>query len=343
MKSALLLFVVFFAFATSYGQTKAWDVKANSFFDNTEFGKSTVTDDQTMAGIRLAPAVGLAWNKHRLMAGVDVLHEYGSNNCIDAQQLIAYYRYASNTSLASTFYMGAFPRKEAIGTYPRVFFQDSINYYRPIVNGMSYALEKDKNTLLVWLDWTGKQSSTERETFFVGLTGRLQKKLFFVQHYSYLMHYAKMKSPPANQFIHDNSLMLNTIGMDLSTKTACNKLEIQLGWLMGLEDNRGTSNWLQHNGLFVSASVDYKRIGLTNSFYYGEKQFNFYPNEGNKLYWGNPFYRLAQYNRTDISAYLIQSDKVNAKLVYSLHSAEKKLFHEQALIVSVLLNNYTKE
>ena len=319
-------------------QKKVWQVELSPFFDNTEFGGSTLTNDQTMAGTRLTPTVGLEVDSvHRIMAGVTVLQEFGSKYAIDSYAPIAYYAYSGKLV---QFNMGAFNRSYAVKNYPRIFFQDSINYYRPIINGLSCNIAKNNSFFNVWLDWTGKQSATQRETFFIGFSGRLQHSILYVQHYGYMMHYAKMNPAPPNQFIHDNGLFLTSIGLDLTPKTKLTKLDINAGWICGAEDNRGTTNWLTHDGWMVDATIEYKGIGLKNSFYYGEKQQFFYPTEGNKLYWGDPFYRSTTYNRTDMYITFFESDKINTKFVYSLHTSENKLYHEQGLYLTVNLNNY---
>jgi len=341
-----LAFTFLFAFSLTsvcLTQTKIWQVELTPFFDNTEFAASPVTHDQTMAGTCLNPTIGLAFDSiNRIMGGVSLLQELGSKNAIDQCIPIAYYAYEGKPF---TFYMGAFPRKFAVEDYPKVFFQDSIAFYRPIMTGLSWKVSKNKNYFDVWLDWTGRQSTTQRETFFMGLNGRLQKDVFYLQHYGDWMHYAKTIDPPIGQFIHDNGLFLTSVGLDLTKKTNLDKLDINAGWLFGLERDRGTTNWLGHNGLMIDATIEYKGIGLKNTFYSGDKQMTFYSEEGNKLYWGDPVYRLNFYNRTDIFIKFFESDRVKTKFVYSLHVSEdrsfnERVFNEQALYVTVDLNNY---
>jgi hypothetical protein len=337
-RASLILLLIASLSVSGVAQKKVWQVTLSPFFDNTEFGGSTVTNDQTMAGARLTPTIGLAFDSvHRIMAGVTLLKEFGSSYAIDSYAPIAYYAFKRKSI---GFTMGAFPRNYAVENYPRIFFQDSISYYRPIMNGLSFNVAKNNSYFNVWLDWTSKQSPTQRETFFAGISSRLQQGVFYVQHFDYLMHYAKMNPAPANQFIHDNCLLLTSLGIDLTPKTKLTKLDFNVGWLCGLEDNRGTTDWLMHDGLMIDATIEYKGIGLKNNFYYGEKQQFFYPNEENKLYWGDSFYRLNTYNRTDIYITFFKSDKINSKFVYSLHASENKLFHEQGLYLTVNLNNY---
>ena len=51
-------------------QQKVWRVGVNSFFNNTEFGHSELQMPQTMAGVHLAPEIGLSWDSiHRVFVG----------------------------------------------------------------------------------------------------------------------------------------------------------------------------------------------------------------------------------------------------------------------------------
>jgi hypothetical protein len=102
-----------------------WRLDLFSFFDNTEFGRSAVKIPQTMAGVQVAPELGVVWDTlNKVNIGVNLLHEYGSPNAIDKFYPTAYYESYRGPL---RFIMGAFPRSRAIENYPRLFFQDSIH------------------------------------------------------------------------------------------------------------------------------------------------------------------------------------------------------------------------
>jgi hypothetical protein len=211
------------------------------------------------------------------------------------------------------------------------------------MTGLAYQLgDKDKHAN-IWLDWTGKQSTTQREMFFVGIDARYPMGIFYTQLYSYLTHYAKMLNHPDSQYINDNGMLLASVGIDLSKKIKLSKLTFSAGFLGNLEDNRGTTDWLFQKGLYLDFNLEYKRLGLKNTFYTGDKLMHFYPLEGNKLYWGDPNYRLSTYNRTDIYVKLFDSKIIKGKLMYSLHATEGKIYHEQSLLISADLNNFAKK
>ena len=292
-----------------------------------------------MAGVRFAPQIGLSFEeKHLAFVGVDVLHEFGSYNPIDNYDIIAYYRFNGKPF---DFYMGAFPRKLVLNHYPRMFFQDSVNNYRPVMNGFFWEYRSKKDDYFnVWLDWTGRQSFQTREAFFMGWSGRYNLGLFYCEHFIYMFHYASSMNPSISEPVNDNGLMLTSIGIDLAKIVNFDKLEINAGWSLGLERDRGSNEgWQNPQGFVSELKVEYKGAGLFNTIYFGDGQQVRYNIHKNNLYWGDQAYRVAKYDRADFYYNFIKNNAVSVKLIYSLHFLEKKMFHEQSLYAIFNLDN----
>jgi hypothetical protein len=335
--SALLFFLVLSNF--SYSQEIKWQAGLFSFFDNTEFAGSSYQIPQTMSGVHFIPEVGLRWDTiHNIHLGFDAMHEFGSEESVDYFYPTAYYQLDGKSF---RFMMGAFPRRSTIDNYPRLFFQDSIYYYRPNVNGLFWEYRKKQGYANVWLDWTGRQSETVREAFFIGFSGRYNHGILYAQHFGYMFHFSTVMDAPVYQKLNDNWLFLTSLGVDLAGKTIFNRLDVNAGWAIGLErERRGQSDFIVQNGLLMEATIEYKVFGLFNSFYTGQGQMHYYKQHSNELYWGDPIYRATTYNRSDFYINFIRNKVVNAKFIYSLHFLEGNMYHEQALKVSFNLNNY---
>lgn len=316
-----------------------WKAEIYSFFDNTEFGRSKFQIPQTMAGTRIAPEIGLRLDSNnRISGGVNLLHEFGSNKTVDDLALTAYYEFDKKPF---RFMMGAFPRNYVLEKYPRIFFQDSLKYYRPNINGLFWEIHKNSNYLNVWLDWTSRQTQARHEAFFMGFSGKLNYGIFYIQHFGYMFHFAAVMKPVVDEALHDNGLFLTSAGIDLSEKTGLNKLDFNIGWVAGLERARSElPGWQKHNGLLFESRIEYKIIGLFNSFYSGGSQMKFYNDHGNELYWGDPIYRATTYNRSDFYINFIRIEKVRVRLSYSLHFTENRIYHEQSLTASFDLNKF---
>jgi len=322
----------------SFSQDLFWKAQLFPFFDNVEFSNSEYKIPQTMSGIQVIPEIGLKWDSvHLIGTGVNLLHEFGSSEPVDKLYLTAYYEFNRKPF---RFLMGSFPRENVLDKYPRIFFQDSISYYRPNINGIFWEIRSQDDYFNVWLDWTTQVSQTVRESFFMGFSGRFNAGVLYFRHFGYMFHFAGTLDPLYNEALHDNGLFLTSAGIDLSGKTILDVLDINAGWATGVERARADKNgWFVNNGLLIETRVGYKSIGILNSLYLGEGQMTFYADHLNDLYWGDPIYRAGNYNRSDFYINFIRSKNVNLNLTYSLHFAEGRMYHEQFLKVSVNLNN----
>jgi len=337
-KSYWILVPLIFITSDAFCQEMNWRLDLFSFFDNTEFGRSAVTIPQTMAGVMVAPEAGLVWDSiHKVNVGVNLMHEYGSPNPIDKFYPTVYYEFNRH---AQKFIMGAFPRARVIGNYPRLFFQDSISYYRPNINGIFWEFRQNQNYINVWLDWTGRQSKTVNEAFFIGFSGRYNMGIFYLQHFGYMFHLAGKMDPVIDEALHDNLLFNTSLGIDLTGKTFFSTLEANAGWVTRFERSRAeNSGWIKLNGFLMEAKAEYKCFGFLNTFYRGDGMMYFYNERGNELYWGDPVYRANIYNRSDFYVIFLQRRSVNIELTYSLHFLEHTVYNEQMLKVIVNLNS----
>ena len=331
MKKINLFLLLAICVKISIAQDVIWHVELHSFFNNTEFGKSAVKHSQTMTGVSFAPQIGLSYQeKHRMLLGVNAIHEFGSHKAIDYAFPMAYYHFKGNPF---TFYMGSFPRKGLIDNYSRMFFKDSVGYYRPVINGLLWEIRSSKDDFFnVWFDWTGRQTYNQRESFFMGWSGKYNHNLVYIQQFGYMFHYAGSLNPTLYEPVQDNGLILTALGLNLSENTFFDELDINAGWSVGLERDRGSSNrWINPNGFLSEIRAEYKYFGVFNTLYKGEKQQKSYKIHENNLYWGDQTYRVNTYNRTDFYVNFIKNKAVNVKFIYSFHFMENRTYHEQTL------------
>jgi len=339
MKNLLKVILLFLlASSDGFAQNTFWNAGLYSFFDNTEFGHSSYQIPQTMAGVRFAPELGLRWDSvNSITTGFNMLHEFGSAKAIDDFSLTAYYQFDKKPF---RFLMGAFPRSYAVEKYPRIFFQDSLAYFRPNINGILWEYSSGKLFLNLWLDWTSRQSLEDHEAFFMGFSGRYQSGVLYLQEFAYMFHFAGRMNPVVDEALHDNGLLHTSAGLDFSDRSVFTRLEINAGWITGLDRARSdNTGWIVRQGFLSEARIEYKRIGLFNTFYSGNGQMHYYDDHDNELYWGDPIYRAKTYNRSDFYIDFIKNNQISTRLIYSLHLTENTIYHEQALKVSVNINN----
>jgi len=337
LHTCILLF--FAAVITASAQTNfEWSIGALGFVDNREY-QSAYQNDQSMLGIRLAPEIGVGFGEyHHLRTGVNVLKEFGRDMNKNDVVYTAYYHYNKKPF---SFYFGSFPRQFAVGDFPAVFFQDSLTYFQPNLEGFVWRYEKQKGYASLFLNWDSRQSVLQREIFTAGSAGILRKNIFYGKYqYSY-RHYALRSISDEEERIHDNGLLHAAVGVNLTEKTNFDTLYINAGYLVGHERRRTVGRWKAPQGLFVEAQAEWQGIGIKNTLYAGEGLMIYYKtpyNEGN-LYSGDPYYQAKFYNRTDLYIKLITSTWANACFDWSFHYDGYRISSQQQFILTVNIDN----
>jgi len=149
------------------GQQFEWQAGFDGFLDNREFHNS-FQEPQTMFGSRFSIELGGSINKeHRFRGGFNYLYEFGGPPDAWKPNPVLYYQYDKKPF---TFFMGAFPRRRIIN-FPLALLTDTLNYYRPNVEGVYLDVKGDWGYQDVFLDWTSRQTDTEFEQFMFGLSG----------------------------------------------------------------------------------------------------------------------------------------------------------------------------
>jgi hypothetical protein len=141
----------------------------------------------------------------------------------------------------------------------------------------------------------------------------------------------------------DDGLFLASLGYGFEETLTQPLIDIRMGWSLGLERQRSTNIWHKPNGFLSETKVEFRGLGIFNTYYKGTGQMHFFNDYGNKLYWGDPFYHLTEYNRTDLTIDFLKSDFVSTRMTYSLHFGENEIYNEQALCVSFHPDNFSRK
>ena len=343
MKKRIFVLLLLFRGLCVFSQEVVYRAGVHNFFDNNEFAECPVGNSQTMAGVHFVPQIGLRWEtKHRIYAGWDALHEYGSDIPVGFCDPLAYYEYDSKHF---RFYMGAFPRKPVLDKYPLFFFQDSIRNYRPVVEGFFWEYMSGKGDYFnIWLDWVSRQTMIRRESFFMGWSGRYNHGVLYGQHFGYIRHFAGVEDHNHHTPVRDVGRMWTALGIDLASKTGMDALDINAGWALGLDRDRGTDDgWLTPQGILSEIRAEYRGIGIFNTYYKGDSQSKFYDEFACELYWDDRLYRATHYDRLDGYINFLKTDVVTLKFVYTLHFVSPGVFHEQQLYATFDLDHPKKK
>jgi hypothetical protein len=312
-KLYLLVLFTFFASGLAMAQTTL-DVNFNGlgFMDNREY-KDFVSRSRTYSGARTALDFGLNIDSlNSFVVGANAIHEFGAIPYFLKVDPVAYYKFNNKNW---QFNIGEFPRAGLVDNYPRALLNDTLQYYRPNVEGMflRYISNNKSFTESLWIDWVSRQTDTQREEFLFGLQGKYKPNPygpFYISHYFLLLHDAGAAILTPDDHIMDNGGAQVRLGVDFSHKTFLDSLSVEAGIMTSLERTRGVDQLQTPKGFVASAYLSYWRLAIFNEFYAGQ---------GSHILYGDSFYEKKFYNRTDFIITPFVASRLKGQFVFTMH------------------------
>lgn len=305
----------------------AYDVNFEMNFDNTEY-RTSLYPSMTIFGARLTPTVGLSVGQangmhHRLMAGIDVMKDFGRNPVGPEQiaaaggetvpnpeastrqnnwnlfgEILLYYKWdASFRKTDLTMTAGIFPRSTA-ATYPRAFFSDSLRFYDNNLEGLLLQFRRPKSYYEVGIDWMGMFGKYRRERFMLFSSGKSRIKPYVSLGWYFTMyHYACSEVAMG---VVDNVLANPYVNFDFALWTPFQKLSLTLGWLQGAQQDRKlVGKYVFPCGGEAEFEIRKWNVGIVDRIFVGRNMMPYYNSldpggykYGRELYPGDPMYRL---------------------------------------------------
>ena len=314
------LFVALLALADIHAQDIGWNVHFHGFADNREYAKSGGYS-QSILGVRIAPEVNLSLDStHFLHGGVNLLHEFGSKTT-DASEILPtiYYNYKWQ---GHDFYIGMFPRKDLLSRYPRAILNDTLAYYHPNIEGLLWRYADNSFHQQAWIDWTSRQTESDREQFMAGISGRVNMGTIYLSHHATLWHNAGKKNN-TNEYempIRDNGVATAKIGLDLSDRSFLDSLDISGGGILAFDRLRGVYDWRIPKGFITDLYAGYRKFFIANTFYTGE---------GLPVVYGDRFYTADLYDRLELGWMPLQYKGLTSKFTLSFHFTRGAIDNQQ--------------
>lgn len=323
MKKFIFILMLTVMILPVFGQELEWALGLDGFLDNREYYNS-VQYPQTIFGSRAWFESGVAVDQvHRIRVGLNYMYEFGSTFNAIKPSPVLYYQLQYHPF---EFYIGAFPRRDLLD-YPLALLTDTLNYYRPNIEGMYFSYNHGLGYEKVFIDWTSRQTDTDYERFIFGISGRLNYRILFITHHFLMGHFARPAIPLPDFHLRDNGGFDLNIGADLSQLTFFDTLNISGGVLVSLDRIRNVyDGWETPAGFIGHANVSYKGLGLAGTYYRGE---------GHEFLYGDSFYKAKSYGRMDISWQPFRKNNVSAKIVFCIHFIEHVVDYSQQVLISV--------
>lgn len=300
----------------------SFDFVFDQIFDNREYF-SDYAFAQTIFGSRIDVQASFKIDSmHRVATGINYMYEHGSSILAIKPTVDLYYQY-SGKNLDMSF--GSFPRRNKL-EMPLYFLTDTLNYYRPNIEGALLDYSWNWGEALVFIDWTGRVSEIERETFLLGIDARIGKKLLHIRPSFVMYHNARSYYPYDSIPLQDNGIMSLVTGTDLSGKTFFDKFVFSTGVLASYNRFRPDPyGW--GRGWISNLDLGYNIFGMKGVYYYGTPiDFRY----------GDSFYTSGNYGRLDLFVDPFKHKNVNIRVDWGLHFlAGEGLHHSQQVLIKV--------
>ena len=311
-KFYLFIFLSFFTYSISFAQN-SFDIHFNGlgFLDNHEY-KDFIDRSHTYSGTRTELDLGLNLDSlHHFIVGVNAIHEFGAIPFFLKVDPVAYYKFESKSWL---FNAGEFPRKGLIDNYPRAMLNDTLQYYRPNVEGLLARYQNHHFMETGWIDWVSRQTNTEREQFLFGAEGKYLPWLsgpFYITHFFFLEHNAGAAILLPNDHIQDNGAAQIRLGLDFTKKQhLLDSLSFEAGVMASLERTRGVDGLQTPKGFVSSIYASFGHFAAYNEYYIGQ---------GSNINFGDSFYSKHFYNRLDLIFTPFLTGHLKGQFVLSIH------------------------
>jgi hypothetical protein len=304
MKKLLYVLFALLSFNT-VAQDFEYQVLFEGIGDNREYfsGKA---NSQTILGSRGAFEVGLNMDNHRIRAGLSHLLEFGSEINYHIPKLTLYYNYSDEQK---AFLFGAFPRRGRIN-FPLAMLTDTLLYYRPNIEGMFGQVHWEWGWQNGFVDWVSRQTDVNRENFMAGFSGEIFHNNLFVENYLLLFHDAGAAVDLPDDHIRDY-LGFALQGGVRTAESAVLKGNVKAG-VMGssFRERSVTDGFVNALSLFAETNGRWRNYGLKSVLHSGT---------GHRFAYGDRFYQLDNYWRTDLLWYFINHKNVKGTFNLSFH------------------------
>lgn len=241
---------------------------------------------------------------------------------------------------------GMIPRRLSY-RLPEILWSDSMDYYNPNIRGI--LLQCTKNNLAfhkISLDWRSLQSADQREAFNVNYNVRkyFHRYLrgispFFIGGNVQLNHLAKRNPAPEGEGVNDDMFAYPYIGWDFSDKTVFDKFRIKAGYAVSFDRCRAIGDWEVDGGLLADLHLLWKKIGIIETLYAGNKQFPLYPMYGSLLNMGDPHYQSSVYSKTSVYSPIVENRYVSFGAFLDFHVTKEGTSCYQRVVLNVNLGN----
>ena len=296
----------------------------DQIFDNREYF-TPYGYHQTIFGARINPGLSFGFDSlHSVNVGINYMYEFGGEFLGVKPQLDLYYSYQTD-QLQLRF--GSFPKKDVMD-YPLILIADSLNYYRPNMEGASVNYAWAWGNVHGWVDWMGRETPDTREAILGGFDASFRAGIFYLSTMATRYHLAKTTDPADDNTLRDDGSLVAMVGANLSSKLVLDKLDISTGWVSSYLYDR-PADFVWTGGWLSRLDARYGIFGIKGTYYYGDAP---------PLAYGDALYQSGNYGRIDLFVDPFKNPRISSKIGWNLHLIPGDgLYHSQQILITILL------
>lgn len=306
-------------------QTPRFYLGFDQILDNREY----FTDygyHQTIFGARINTGAFFTFDSlHQIHVGINYMYEYGGEFLGVKPQIDLYYSYQSK---GLDLFVGSFPRRERMD-YPLMLLTDSLNYYRPNMEGASVRYNWAWGSVHGWVDWTGRETEETREAILAGFDATLRTGMFYFKAMTTRYHLARTTSAGDSNQLRDDGSLVTMLGVDLSDRVGfLDSLDVSSGWVATYLRAR-PADFVWNQGWLTQLDLRKGILGFKASWYMGGPS---------PLLYGDRLYSHGDYGRFDFYVDPFRNPRITSKIGWNLHWLPGEgLYHSQQLLIAIRL------
>lgn len=256
---------------------KSFKLNYWGYGDNREFANNPLGDklsSETYFGFHVLPQyrINIDTNLYA-QVGLSLQNEFGTKLNESEAYLVSYVYWKKSYF---DFYFGSIPKNlyVRLDRYPRIVLNDTIAYKRSIIQGFVTNFYNTWSSHHFWLDWTGKQSKTRRESFLAGLHDNYNYNNFYLDHYFTMFHNAGKVDTVVGD-VKDNIADLIFLSYKYQSNEN-NLLFFRAGKsFTAFRDRELDDGWSTSEGILVEIDWLYKsNFEINHKMYLGEGEYN---------------------------------------------------------------------
>lgn len=331
-----LIVTVISIFAADFEYSAAF----NSWIDNREM-QSPYLKSQTFLNTSIFLEGGFRFDTlHRIKFGVNYHKDFGARKDWKNFSPIIYYQFQRS---GDDLCFGIFNRNK-LRKYPTALINDSLNTYRPYIEGLVYEKSGKIFKQNLWIDWTSMITSKDpedREAFLTGFSGEFLFNAFYFNYYFLYYHLAHSNLHPENEHVEDYGGLTVTIGKGIKDFGFIDSLDISFEGLLSYDRERFVDqSWHTPFGLSLKAYLLLSPKWAFNTQYY---RGLWKDDEGwHNILMGDQVYNAPDFGLIEVIFLPFNNEHISSELKIALYFVDGTLDSRQIFQVNVNLDGLKK-